>query len=142
MFQVQSKTEDVEGSRNNRSRWLILKFLALWAGSIAVLVLVALLVDINWAKPRLESGLGQTLHRKIKLGHLRWHLGLNGLMILTRSLSINEMDGEPFLNARGSNIGLAFVPIALCSKLIIKHLQIDQSRKFMRSSSSPAPGIF
>jgi hypothetical protein len=124
LFQVQNKTEQTEGSGNTRSRWLILRFLALWAGSLVVIAVIALLVDINWTRPRLEAGLGRTLHRKIKLGHLRWHLGLNGLMILTRSLRINELDGEPFLDARGTNIGVAFVPL-LSGKLIIKHLQID-----------------
>jgi hypothetical protein len=114
----------VDTKGNNRSRWLIIKFLALWLVSMVVLTCIGLLVDINWTKPRLEAALGQTLHRKIKLGQLRWHLGLNGLMILTRSLKVNELDDDPFIVARGSNIGLAFVPL-LSGKLIIKHLQID-----------------
>ncbi len=124
MLEVENKTEELEGAPNNRSRWLILRFLALWMGTLLVLAAIVLLVDINWARPRLEAGLGQTLHRKISLGQLRWHLGLNGLMILTRSLNITELDGDPFLNSRGSNIGLAFVPL-LTGKIIIKHLQID-----------------
>jgi hypothetical protein len=124
VIQVESKTEQLEGAPNNRSRWLILRFLVLWLCSLVILVAVGLLVDINWTRPKVEAGLGQTLHRKIKLGALRWHLGLNGLMILTRSLSISELDGEPFLNARGSNIGLEFVPL-LAGKIKIKHLQID-----------------
>jgi hypothetical protein len=122
--QVQDKTEEVGSERNNRSRWLIVRFLLLWMGSLVVIALICLLVDINWTRPRLETALGQTLHRQIKLGQLRWHLGLNGLMILTRSLKINELDGDPFMQARGSNIGLAFVPL-LSGKLIIKHLQVD-----------------
>ncbi|MBU6451428.1 MAG: hypothetical protein KGS72_06600 [Cyanobacteria bacterium REEB67] len=124
MNQVQDKTGEVSSEGNNRSRWLIVRFLLLWMGSLVVIALICLLVDINWTRPRLETALGQTLHRQIKLGQLRWHLGLNGLMVLTRSLKITELDGDPFIDARGSNIGLAFVPL-LSGKLIIKHLQVD-----------------
>ncbi|MBS2006547.1 MAG: hypothetical protein JST01_05880, partial [Cyanobacteria bacterium SZAS TMP-1] len=124
MFQVQDKTEEVRVQGNNRSLWLIVRFLALWIGSLVLLTIIGLTVDINWTRPRVEAALGETLHRKIKLGPMRWHLGLNGLMIMTRSLKIDEMDGEPFLKSGGSNIALAFMPL-LAGKIIVKHLQID-----------------
>lgn len=107
-----------------RTRWLIARFLFGWLASLVFLFILALMINIDWARPKLEAAMGETMHRRVELGKLRWHLGLNGLTVLTRSVKINELDGDPFLSARGSNVGLAFTPL-LRGKIVVKFLQMD-----------------
>ncbi len=107
-----------------RPRWLIVRFIFGWLLSLIILAVLALMIDIDWAKPRLEAAIGETMHRKVHLGRLRWHFGLNGIILLTRSMKIDELDGDKFVQAKGSNIAIAFTPL-LRGKLVIKSVQID-----------------
>jgi hypothetical protein len=119
--QIQEKSTP---EKTIRPSWLINRFIFGWLFSLALLTTVALGLDIDWAKPKVEAILGEQLHRDVKLGHLRWRLGLNGLQFLTKSLEIKEKDGDAFLKARGTNIGVAFSPL-FAGQLKIKHCQID-----------------
>jgi hypothetical protein len=101
------------------------KFLILWFLSLLALVVIVSMVDINWSRPHLEKVLLQSLHRKAKLGSLRWHLGLNGLAVDTSSIKLIEPNNEPFLNAQASEIGIAFLPL-LQGTLIIKHIRVEK----------------
>ncbi len=124
MVETKQLEEQVKAEALMRPRWLIVRFLAGWLFSILVLFILALMINIDWAKPKLEATMGEALHRNVHLGHLRWHFGLNGITVLTRSLKIDELDGSPFITAKGSNIGVAFTPL-LSGKLIVKFVQVD-----------------
>ncbi|MDQ5937965.1 MAG: AsmA family protein, partial [Cyanobacteriota bacterium erpe_2018_sw_21hr_WHONDRS-SW48-000092_B_bin.40] len=124
MVETKQLEERVKAEALMRPRWLIVRFLAGWLFSVAVLFILALMINIDWAKPKLEATMGEALHRNVHLGHLRWHFGLNGITVLTRSLKIDELDGTPFIAAKGSNIGVAFTPL-LSGKLIVKFVQVD-----------------
>lgn len=125
MVESAPKEEAIESAKALwRPRLLIIRFILGWLSSIVVLAVIGLLINIDWAKPKLETAMGEAIHRKVELGHLRWHFGLNGLTLLTRSVKVNELDGDPFLTARGSNIGLAFTPL-LQGKVVVKFAQMD-----------------
>ncbi len=124
MIETRQPEEKITKEALMRPRWLIVRFLLGWIFSLAILFILALMIDIDWMKPRLEAAIGDNLHRSVKLGHLRWHFGLNGVTVLTRTLKIDELDGDPFILAKSSNIGIAFTPL-LEGKLIVKFLQID-----------------
>ncbi len=124
MIETQQSEEKITTEALMRPRWLIVRFVLGWILSIAILFILALMIDIDWMKPRLEAAIGENLHRSVKLGHLRWHFGLNGITVLTRTLKVNELDGDPFILAKRSNIGIAFTPL-LQGKLIVKFIQID-----------------
>jgi hypothetical protein len=124
LVETKQLEEHVKAEALMRPRWLIVRFLLGWMFSIAVLFILALMINIDWAKPKLEATMGEALHRNVHLGHLRWHFGLNGITVLTRSLKIDELDGSPFIVAKGSNIGVAFTPL-LSGKLIVKFVQVD-----------------
>lgn len=124
MFETKQLNEKTTRDALMRPRWLIVRFVLGWLLSLVILAVLALMIDIDWAKPRLEAAIGETMHRKVHLGRLRWHFGLNGIILLTRSLKVDELDGDKFVEARGSNIAIAFTPL-LRGKLVIKSVQID-----------------
>lgn len=105
--------------------WIIARFLLTWLSFCVILWGMALLTDINWTRPYVQSALNNTLHRKVTLGKLSWSFGLNGLAIDTTALKIVAQNGEPFLNAKHSEIGIAFLPL-FEKRLIIRHLDFQE----------------
>lgn len=96
----------------------------MWLFFIGVLVGLALLFDIDWAKPYCQAALTQMFHRKVRIGHLTWSFGLNGLEVDTTKLSVYEKNGAPFLIGGKSDIGIQFLPL-LHKKLVISHLNFE-----------------
>ena len=104
---------------------LIRKFLLTWLSFVLVLVGLALIVDIDWAKPYCQRALAQMFHRQVLVGHLTWSFGLNGLEIDTTRLTVLDHNGQPFLAAGNSEIGIAILPL-LHKKTVINHLDFDR----------------
>lgn len=104
---------------------VVLKFFALWLSSLVILVVIALLSNIEWARRHIATALCQSFHRNVTLGHLSWSFGLQGLSIDTDRLEIKDRDGGPFIIAGKSEIGIAFLPL-LQQKLVVKHLQFTK----------------
>lgn len=104
---------------------VVLKFLSLWLGSLVILVCIALLSNIEWARRHIATALCQSFHRNVTLGRLAWSFGLQGLSIDTDRLEIRDRDGGPFIIAGKSEIGIAFLPL-LQQKLVVKHLQFNK----------------
>jgi uncharacterized protein involved in outer membrane biogenesis len=104
---------------------IIRKFMAMWLAFIVILVGVALLVDIDWAKPYCQAALTQMFHRKVRIGHLSWSFGLNGLEVDTTKLAVFEKDGSPFLIAGNSEIGIGILPL-FTKRMVISHLNFVQ----------------
>ena len=129
MLETQKKDSTTSPDKTVRPSWLISKFIWGWLGSLLLLAVIALSLDVDWAKPKVEEVLTQQLHRKVFLGHLRWRIGLNGLQFLTRSMKIDEFDGDPFMTARGTNLGVSMTHL-LAGQLKIKYLQIDHPEIF------------
>lgn len=90
-----------------------------------LLASVSLLLDINWARPRLEQLMSESLNRRVALGSLSWNLGLNGLSIQTSKMRVSSLAGEPFVTAGPSEIGVAVLPL-LKGKLIVRHLSFKK----------------
>jgi hypothetical protein len=68
MVETKQLEERVKAEALMRPRWLIVRFLAGWLFSVAVLFILALMINIDWAKPKLEATMGDALHRNVHLG--------------------------------------------------------------------------
>ncbi len=101
------------------------KFLLAWFVFIGLLFAIALITNIDWAKPFLQRQISQMIHREVKLGHLAWNFGLNGLAVETNRLIIKDEDGSDFLTAAHAEMGVAFVAL-LNKQLIIRHLSFKK----------------
>jgi hypothetical protein len=99
-------------------------FVSVWLFFSSIVFLIAILTDINWARPNLEDFMASSLHRNVKLGHLYWHFGFKGLTLETSRLLVAEPSGEPFLMAGNCEIGLAFWPLLL-GKGTIHHFDLQ-----------------
>ncbi len=104
---------------------VVAKFLLTWLGFVGILVALALLTDINWARPFMQNALHDTMHRNVRLGRLQWSFGLNGLAIATEKMIITELDHKPFLTADHSEIGIAVAPL-FKKQVLIRHLQFQK----------------
>lgn len=100
---------------------IVVKFLVGWIASVLFLIVLALLTNIEWARPHIENSLEQSFHRNAKLGRLAWHLGLNGLAIDTNRFELEGKDGEKFIRSGHSELGIAFLPL-FEKRIIIKHV--------------------
>ncbi len=104
---------------------IILKFFGLWFSSLAILVVIALLCNIEWARRHIESSLSQSFHRQVILGRLSWTFGLQGLAIDSDRFEMKEKDGNPFISSGPSEIGIAVLPL-FERKLVVKHLEFKE----------------
>src|SRR5579862_7078839 len=108
-----------------RFLWLGFQFSLLWLLFMAIIFIIAMLINIDWSRNRLEALLTETIHRKFQLGHLSWTFGLNGLCLTTNRLSIQEYNGRPFFHAGVSEIGIAVTSL-FGKELKIRHLNLNQ----------------
>lgn len=99
------------GAQKAAIRPLALKFLLGWFLSVVALAAVGLALNADWCRPHFESALSNLFHRNVRLGHISWSFGLNGLAIATNKIQLDEMDGAPFLKAGRTEIGVAFRPL-------------------------------
>lgn len=100
---------------------IVVKFLVGWIASVMFLIVLALLTNIEWARPHIEKSLQQSFHRNAKLGRLAWHLGLNGLAIDTNRFVLEGRNGENFIRSGHSELGIAFLPL-FEKRVIVKHV--------------------
>ena len=121
---VENSTENGPHEKGARTR-IVLKFFTLWLSSLVILVVIALLSNIEWARRHIATALCQSFHRNVELGRLSWSFGLQGLSIDTDRLEITDRDGGPFIVSGKSEIGIAFLPL-LQQKLVVKHLQFNK----------------
>ncbi|MBA3859300.1 MAG: hypothetical protein C0507_20545 [Cyanobacteria bacterium PR.3.49] len=98
-------------AEKSATRPLAVKFLLFWLLSVAALVVVGLALNADWYKPQFETALSDLFHRKVRLGHISWSIGFNGLAIATNKVEVDEMDNLPFLRAQRTEIGVSFKPL-------------------------------
>ncbi|MDZ4832981.1 MAG: AsmA-like C-terminal region-containing protein [Candidatus Melainabacteria bacterium] len=126
---MQSGTQEkalAQETVTSRPILFIIRFLVLWLASLIVVLAVTLLNNVNWTRPYIERSLSQALNRDVKLGKMTWSLGLNGIAISTRDLTVKEPSGEPFLTAGRSQIGLSVLPL-IQKQLVITYIEVDQA---------------
>ncbi len=126
---MQSGTQEKASTQETvtgRPVLFIVKFLLLWVGSLIVVLAVTLLSDVSWSRPYMERELGQILNRQVKLGKMNWSLGLNGIAIGTKNLTINESTGAPFFSAKHSEIGLSVLGL-IQHQVVITYIEADQA---------------
>jgi len=102
--------------------WLGSIFVSVWAFFMLIIFSIAMLLNIDWARPSLERLMSQSMHRRVKLSHLNLTIGLDGVAIGTSGLKITENNGVPLLSAGRSDIGIAIWPL-LSGNLKIRFLQ-------------------
>lgn len=126
---MQSGTQEKASAQEtvtSRPILFIVKFVVLWLASLIVVLAVTLLNDVSWSRPYMERSLGQILNRQVKLGKMNWSLGLNGIAIGTKTLSVDEISGAPFLTAKHSEIGLSVLGL-LQRQIVITYIEADQA---------------
>ncbi|HEY9681985.1 MAG TPA: AsmA-like C-terminal region-containing protein [Oculatellaceae cyanobacterium] len=116
--EIKTKTETA------KIHWLIVKFLVGWLASMCLLFVIALSVNIDWAKPFLQRGLSLIINRDVQLGHLTWSWRPGNLTVETTKVAISGVDGSKLLVAGPSEVGLAFFPL-LKKKVIVKHITLN-----------------
>jgi uncharacterized protein involved in outer membrane biogenesis len=107
----ENKQAPQSSAEKSATRVLAIKFMAFWVVSIALIAVIGLALNADWYKPQFESALSQLFHRKVRLGHISWRIGFNGLAIATNKVEVDEMDDAPFLRAQRTEIGVAFRPL-------------------------------
>ncbi len=123
---AQTKERETTTPQSSPSlRRIIAKFLLMWFSFVLILIGVALITNIDWARRYLQEKLSETLHRNVRVGHLWWHLGLNGLAVGSNKLKIYGADGKPFLTSDKAEVGIAFRALVQ-GKLIIKHIDLQK----------------
>jgi hypothetical protein len=126
---IKDNFESLHAPEQGPTGRIILKFFALWLGSLAILVGIALLTNIEWARRHVETAIRQSFHRQVRLGRLSWSFGLHGLAIDSDRFVMLEKDGGPFISSGPSEIGIAFLPL-FQKRLVIKHLQFEHPEVF------------
>ena len=101
------------------------KFLSTWLLSVVLLIAIALITNVDWAKPFLQRQISGMIHRQVRLGHLSWSFGLNGLAVETNRLVIKTDAGGDFLTSAHAEMGVAFVPL-LKKQIIVRHLSFEK----------------
>lgn len=112
---------DTDAGIQQQKTGIVVKFLLGWVASVLILVVVALLTNIEWARPHIEKSVEQSFNRSARLGRLSWHLGLNGLAIDTNRFVLEGRNGEDFIESGRSELGVAFLPL-FEKRVIIKHV--------------------
>ncbi len=98
-------------AEKSATRPLAIKFMLFWLLSVGILCVFGLAFNADWCKPQFETALSQLFHRKVRLGHMSWSIGFNGLAIATNKVEVDEMNNAPFLRAQRTEIGVSFRPI-------------------------------
>lgn len=106
-------------------RRIIAKFLLMWFSFVLILIGVALITNVDWARRQVQEKLTEIFHRNVRVGHIWWHLGLNGLSVGSNKLKVYGADGKPFLISDKAEVGIAFRALVQ-GKLIIKHIALDK----------------
>ncbi|MCC7527568.1 MAG: hypothetical protein IT342_03530 [Candidatus Melainabacteria bacterium] len=105
----QEKTQArLTSAERSATRSLGVKFMLFWLLSVGILCVFALAFNADWCKPQFETALCQLFHRKVRLGHMSWSIGFNGLAIATNKVDVDEMNDAPFLRAQRTEIGVSF----------------------------------
>lgn len=106
-------------------RRIIAKFLLMWFSFVLILIGVALITNVDWARRQVQEKLTEIFHRNVRVGHIWWHLGLNGLSVGSNKLKVYGADGKPFLTSDKAEVGIAFRALVQ-GKLIIKHIALEK----------------
>jgi hypothetical protein len=131
-----SQRKHAEELKRKRLNFAVFRFLSTWLFFLGILVVIALLSNLEWARPKIEESMSESFHRQVKLGNLSWVLGLNGLAISTNKLEMIEKDGKPFIISGPSEIGVAFLPL-FQKRVLVKHVDFHRPEVF---ATQLAPG--
>lgn len=118
------------------------KKLALTIVTIVVLVLLVVLalpfvVDVDFFRPQIESGLRTSLGREVKIGHL--HLSVIRGELTAADISIADdprFGSTPFLRAKSFDVGIALAPLIFSRVLDIRSVVFEEPQVVLMRSSS------
>ena len=107
------------------------------AAILLVLVGVALFIDANQFRPKLESTLSAALSRQVRLGNLKASLLSGGVSADDLSVADDPaFSPTPFLRAKSLKVGVELWPLISSHKLNVKSLTIDQPEVSLLQSPS------
>ena len=128
--------ETVEKLKRKRLNLAVARFLGGWVFALLVLVVIGMMSNLEWARPKIQESMSNSFHRQVRLGNLSWVLGLNGLAMSTDKLEMLENDGKPFIVAGQSEIGVAFLPL-FSKRVLVKHIDFHAPEVY---ATQIAPG--
>lgn len=101
-------------------------FAALTVAAVAFLLMVTgtRFVMNSWSRGKIETVMTESFTRPVHLGKTSWSLGLNGVVLNTDAIKIEEKDGSStFLTAGPTEIGLALIPMAR-GEFFARHIRL------------------
>jgi AsmA protein len=93
---------------------------------VIILVVTPFFINADTFRPEIEQELGEILHRKVEVGHLRVSL-LEGSLV-ANSISIGDdpaYSSEPFLTAKSLSVGVALWPLIRSRQLKVHSFTFD-----------------
>lgn len=126
MVKLKSKsTEAPQAIPQSAYLTLVAKFIATWLVFMALLMFVALMLNIDWARPQVQDMMSRFFNRQVVLGKLSLTVGFNGVAIETDRMTVKDIGGGPFLHSQHGKIGVALLPL-LEGKLKVRRLSFDK----------------
>jgi hypothetical protein len=93
---------------------------------VAILVVTPFFINADTFRPEIEQELGEILHRKVEIGHLRVSILSGSLVANSISISDDPAYGrQPFLTARSLSVGVALWPLIRSRQLNVHSLTFD-----------------
>ena len=87
-----------------------------------------------WDNNKIETTLSTSLHRKVHLGKISWHMGIQGLAFVANEITVEDKDQTPFFHANKTTILFGIIPL-LRGQLRVKHLDMREPEIWVKRLS-------
>ncbi|MFN8555197.1 MAG: hypothetical protein U0103_27350 [Candidatus Obscuribacterales bacterium] len=123
MIDLQSQTSE-RATRSPRKQWGWIVGVVLLVGVVGYLTGQYYLRKVlsTWSRARLESVISENMNRQVHLGSVRWSVGLPGIIFHADKITINELNGKPFVEAGRTEIAVALIPLIRSKELMLSNL--------------------
>jgi AsmA protein len=107
----------------------------------AVLVLsllgLALFLDVNQFRPRLEQTMGEAIGRRVTIGNIRTALLSGGVALEDLSIADDPAFGAaPFVTAKAATVGVNLLPLIFSRSLRVQTLRLKEPQVVLLRSAS------
>lgn len=118
-----------------------MKALKIFAMVVAVLIVIVValpfFIDVNVFRPQIESQLTAALGRQVGIGNLKLSIFSGSVSADNVSIADDPSFGhDPFIRARGLNVGVEVMPLILSKSLHVTELTLDQPQVSLVKSES------
>jgi hypothetical protein len=107
-----------------------------WGWILSIVAVVGLVVYLachfylqkilsSWSRQKIENVISENMHRQVRLGAVRWNLGLAGIVFHAERITVNEMNGKPFVLAGPTDIAVALIPLITRKELMLSNVNLS-----------------